>query len=139
MKMKQLAALLVLSALAVMAGAKPVTYPVAITLDYDSAAKVCFVATVKPMSVDVDPGDKIEWAATDTSGQCGNRAVKLANFRLKDNGKAKDPVPGCKKDITSGGPAVLCTVNNASKGETFKYDVDLPGGRGMDPEIRIRN
>jgi len=25
------------------------------------------------------------------------------------------------------------------QGETFKYDVDLPGGRSMDPEIRVRN
>jgi len=137
--MKQLAALLVLSGLAVMAGAKPVTYPVAIALDYDGAAKVCFVATVNPISVDVDPGDKIEWTATDTSGRCANRAVKLVNFKLKDNGKAKDPVPGCKKEMTSGGPAIRCTINNASKGETFKYDVDLPGGRGIDPEIRVRN
>jgi len=137
--MKKLAALLVLSGLAVMASAEPPTHPVTITLDYDDGAKTCFVATVSPMTVDADPGDKVEWKATDGSGQCANREVKLANFKLKDKGTAKDPVPGCKKEITSGGPAVRCTVNNAAKGETFKYDVDLPGGRGMDPEIRVRN
>lgn len=137
--MKQLTLLLVLSGLAVATSAAPTTHPVAITLGYDGSAKVCFVATVNPMSVDADPGDKVEWTATDASGQCANREVKLANFRLKKNGKPKDPVPGCKKAITSGGPAIRCTINNASKGETFKYDVDLPGGRGMDPEIRVRN
>jgi plastocyanin len=137
--MRQLTALLVLSGLAVMTTAAPTTHPVTITLGYDGGAKVCFVATVQPMTVEADPGDKVEWTATDGSGQCGNRAVTLANFKLKSNGKAKDPVPGCHKEMTSGGPAIRCTVNNAAKGETFKYDVDLPGGRGMDPEIRVRN
>jgi len=69
----------------------------------------------------------------------GNTMRKLANFELKDKGTAKDPVPGCRKEMTSGGPAIRRTVNNASKGGTFRYDVDLPGGRGMDPEIRVRN
>jgi plastocyanin len=137
--MKLLAAFLAFSGLAVMASAEPPTHPVTITLGHDDGAKTCFVATVNPMSVEVDPGDRIEWTATDGSGQCAGRAVKLANFKLKHNGSPKDPVPGCKKEITSGGPAVRCTVNNAGKGETFKYDVDLPGGRGMDPEIRVRN
>ena len=137
--MKLLAAFLAFSGLAVMASAEPPTHPVTITLGHDDGAKTCFVATVNPMSVDVDPGDKIEWTATDSSGQCANRAVNLANFKIKGSGVAKDPVPGCKKDITSGGPAIKCTINNAAKGETFKYDVVVPGGRGMDPEIRIRN
>jgi len=137
--MKQLTALLFLCGLTVVASAENATHPVTITLGYDDAAKVCFVDKVHPMTVDVDPGDKVDWTATDASGQCAGRTVKLANFKLKDNGKAKDPVPGCKKEMTSGGPAISCTVNNASKGETFKYDVELPGGRGMDPEIRVRN
>ena len=137
--MKKLTALLAVSGIAVMAGAKPTEHSVTITLGYDDGEKVCFVDKVDPMTVDVDPGDKVEWTATDSSGQCAGRAVKLANFKLKHNGSPKDPVPGCKKEITSGGPAVRCTVNNAAKGETFKYDVDLPGGRGMDPEIRVRN
>ena len=137
--MKQLTALLFLCGLAVMTSAENATHPVTVTLGYDDDAKVCFVYKVHPMTVDVDPGDKVDWTATDGSGQCAGRTVKLANFKLKDNGKAKDPVPGCKKEMTSGGPAISCTVNNASKGETFKYDVELPGGRGMDPEIRIRN
>jgi len=137
--MKQRTALLVLSGLAVMAGAETTTHPVTITLGYDDGSQVCFVEKVHPMTVDVDPGDKVEWTAADASGQCANREVKLANFKLKDKGTAKDPVPGCKKGMTSGGPAIRCTVNNASKGETFKYDVDLPGGRGMDPEIRVRS
>jgi len=137
--MKKLTALLAVSGIAVMAGAKPTEHSVTITLGYDDGEKVCFVDKVDPMTVDVDPGDKVEWTAVDGSGQCANREVKLANFKLKDKGTAKDPVPGCKKEITSGGPAVRCTVNNAAKGETFKYDVDLPGGRGMDPEIRVRN
>lgn len=137
--MKQLTAVLFLCGLAVVANAENTTHPVTITLGYDEGAKLCFVDKVHPMTVEVDPGDKIEWTATDGSGQCASRSVKLANFKLKDNGKAKDPVPGCKKEMTSGGPAMRCTVNNAAKGETFKYDVDLPGGRGMDPEIRVRN
>jgi hypothetical protein len=137
--MKLRIALLSLSGLAVMVSAAPVTHPVTITLDYDAGAKVCFVKTVDPMSFDADAGDKVDWSATDASTQCGNRAVNLANFKIKGSGVAKDPVPGCKKDITSGGPAIKCTINNAAKGETFKYDVVVPGGRGMDPEIRIRN
>ena len=137
--MKQLTSLLFLCGLAVMTSAENATHPVTITLGYDDDAKVCFVDKVHPMTVDVDPGDKVDWTATDGSGQCAGRTVKLANFKLKHNGTPKDPVPGCKKEITSGGPAIRCTVNNAGKGETFKYDVDLPGGRGMDPEIRVRN
>jgi plastocyanin len=137
--MKQMTALLFLCGLAVVASAEPTTHPVTITLGYDNGAKVCFVDKVNPMTVDADPGDKIDWTATDGSGQCANRAVKLANFKLKGSGNAKDPVPGCNKEMTSGGAALRCTITNAAKGETFKYDVDLPGGRGMDPEIRVRN
>lgn len=136
--MRQLTTLLALSGLAVVAGAEPATHPVTITLGYDSGEKVCFVATVQPMAVEADPGDKVEWTAKDGSGECSGRAVKLANFKLKDKGTAKDPVPGCKKEMASGGPSISCTLNNAARGETFKYDVDLPGGRGMDPEIRVR-
>jgi plastocyanin len=137
--MRKLTTVLVLSGLSALASAETATHSVTITLGYDDGEKVCFVDKVNPMTVDADPGDKIDWTANDGSGQCANRAVKLANFRLKDKGTAKDPVPGCKKEMTSGGPAIRCTVNNAAKGETFKYDVDLPGGRGMDPEIRVRN
>ena len=137
--MRQMTTLLALAGLAALAGAEPATHPVTITLGYDAEAKVCFVETVNPMTVEADPGDKVEWTAKDGSGQCASRAVKLANFKLKDKGTAKDPVPGCKKEMTSGGAAITCTLNNAAKGETFKYDVDLPGGRGMDPEIRVRN
>jgi hypothetical protein len=137
--MRQLTALFVLAGLAAVAGAQPATHSVVVRLDFDAGDKVCFVASVNPMTVEADPGDKVEWTATDASGQCSGRAVKLANFKLKGSGAAKDPVPGCRKDMTSGGPALRCTVNNAGKGETFKYDVDLPGGRGMDPEIRVRN
>jgi hypothetical protein len=137
--MRQLTTLLVLSGLAVIAGAETATHPVTITLGYDDGAKVCFVERVQPMTVEADPGDKVEWTAKDGSGQCADRAVKLAHFKLKNKGTPKDPVPGCKKEMTSGGPPLRCTLNNAAKGETFKYDVDLPGGRGMDPEIRVRN
>lgn len=137
--MKHLPTLLVLCVLAATAGAQPATHPVAVRLDYDNGDRVYVVASVQPMSFEADPGDKVDWTATDVSGQCGGQAVKLARFKLKGSGVAKDPVPGCGKDITSGGPALRCTITNAGKGETFKYDVDLPGGRGMDPEIRIRN
>jgi hypothetical protein len=137
--MRQLTTLLALAGLAALAGAEPAKHPVTITLGYDATAKVCFVQTVEPMAVEADLGDKIEWTAKDGPGPCASRTVKLANFKLKDKGTAKDPVPGCKKETTSGGGAILCTVNNAAKGETFKYDVELPGGRGMDPEIRVRN
>ena len=137
--MRQPTTFFVLAGLAAVAGAQPATHSVDVRLDYDKGDKLCFVASVNPMSFDADPGDKVDWKATDASGQCGGRVVKLANFKLKGSGAAKDPVPGCGKDMTSGGPALRCTINNASRGETFKYDVDLPGGRGMDPEIRIRN
>jgi plastocyanin len=136
--MRQLTTLLAFAGLAVMADAQPATHPVTITLALDDGAKVCFVEKVQPMTVEADPGDKVAWTAKDASGQCAGRTVKLANFKLK-GGAAKDPVPGCNKTITSGGPETRCTITNASRGETFKYDVDLPGGRGMDPEIRIRN
>lgn len=137
--MRQLTTLLVLSGLAAIASAEPVTHSVTITLGHDDGEGVCFVASVQPMTVEADPGDKVEWTAKDGSDQCTDRAVKLANFKLKDRGVAKDPAPGCGKELTSGGPAIRCTINNAARGETFKYDVDLPGGRGMDPEIRVRN
>jgi hypothetical protein len=137
--MRQLTPLLVLSGFALMAGAETTTHPVTITLDYDAGDKVCFVSTVQPMTVEADPGDKVEWTAKDGSGQCADRAVQLANFKLKDKGTPKDPVPGCNREMTSGGPAIRCTLSSAARGETFKYDVDLPGGRGMDPEIRVRN
>jgi plastocyanin len=131
--------LLALAGLAVLAGAEPTTHPVTVTLGYDAEARLCFVATVQPMTVEADPGDKIEWTAKDGSGQCADRTVKLSNFKLRDKGTPKDPVPGCRKEMTSGGAAMRCTINNAARGETFKYDVELPGGRGMDPEIRVRN
>jgi len=78
--MRRRTALLVLSGLAVMAGAETTTHPVTITLGYDDGTKVCVVVKVHPMTVDVDPGEKVEWTGA-----------------------------------------------------------DLPGGRGMDPEIRVRN
>jgi hypothetical protein len=137
--MRTLPTLLVLGGLAATASAQPATHSVSVRLDYDGGDKTCFVASVTPSTVEADPGDKVEWTATDASGQCGGRSVKLANFKLKGSGASKDPVPGCGKDMTAGGPALRCTVNNASRGETFKYDVELPGGRGIDPEIRIRN
>jgi plastocyanin len=137
--MRQPITLLTLAGLAALAGAEPAKHAVTVTLGYDGEAKMCFVQAVQPMTVEADPGDKIEWKAIDASGQCADRAVKLANFKLKDKGTPKDPVPGCKKEMTTGGPAISCTLNNAARGETFKYDVDLPGGRGMDPEIRVRN
>ena len=65
-------------------------------------------------AVEADPGDKVEWTAKDGSGQCANRAVKLANFKLKDKGTAKDPVPGCRKEMTSGGPDTFFMVPRES-------------------------
>jgi len=137
--MRQRDMLLILAGLAgaTAAAAAPTTRPVAIGLDHDG--EVCFVASVNPMVVaDVEPGDRISWTATSANPACDGAAVSLANFKLKANGQAKDPVPGCKKDIVAGGDGIICTVNNASHGETFKYDVELAGGRGMDPEIQIR-
>ncbi len=135
--MKKLLSLVFACAAAVAALAQPATHPVSIQLAYDGS--VCYVAAVQPMTVEADPGDKVEWSASDGSGQCGGRTVRLLNFKLKGSGTPKDPVPGCRKEISVGGEALRCTINNASKGEDFKYDVDLPGGRGMDPEIQIRD
>jgi len=137
MRLHQLLLTLTGLAGATAAGAAPTTRPVAIGLDHDG--EVCFVASVDPMVVaDVEPGDKIAWSATSANPACNGAAVRLANFKLKASGQAKAPVPGCGKDFAAGGDGVTCTVNNASRGEVFKYDVELPGGRGLDPEIQIR-
>jgi len=138
--MRQLRSLLVLSGLAAAAAAQgATTHPVTVTLGYDGGDKKCFVATVDPMTVDADPGDSVQWTATDGSGQCGNKKIKLARFKLKDEGTPKDPAPKCTKETTAGGAAITCTLTDAAKGDHFKYDVELPGGKGLDPEIRIRN
>jgi hypothetical protein len=119
--------------------ASAATRPVKIVVDYDDEISKCAVVDVKPMILkDVDPGDRIMWNVKTAPQRCKDKDVSLAKFKLKPSGTAKDPFPACKKKSKTGGKDIDCTISNASPGDVFKYDVELAGGKGLDPEIQIR-
>jgi len=123
--------------------ASAATRPVKIVVDYDAELKMCAVVDVKPMILKkVDLGDRIMWNVKTAPQRCKDSEVSVTRFRLKVSGEvsgtAKDPFPACKKKSKTGGKDIDCTITNAGAGDVFKYDVDLGGGRGLDPEIQIR-